>query len=91
MDEFDLDLNDYLTPSEAQDKFNVHPRTLKRWEEKGLLGDVKRTPGGHRRYTSDQIENAIKRKQVGDVDEEDDESLDIDLEDEASGEDDIPF
>jgi DNA-binding transcriptional MerR regulator len=28
------------------------------WEEKGLLGNVERTSGGHRRYTPEQIDKA---------------------------------
>lgn len=28
------------------------------WEEKGLLGDVERTSGGHRRYTPAQLDRA---------------------------------
>ena len=34
------------------------PRGIRFWEEKGLLGDVARSEGGTRRYTSDQLDIA---------------------------------
>jgi len=62
MEDFEIDFDNYLTTSEIQDKYSISRSTLYRWEKKGLLGEVKRTPGGHRRYTTKQIERAIKIK-----------------------------
>ena len=33
-------------------------RMVRYWEDKGLLGTVERSDGGHRRYTSEQIDRA---------------------------------
>lgn len=38
-----------LTPAEAARLRRVSQRSLRRWNEQGLL-EAERTPGGHRRY-----------------------------------------
>lgn len=43
-----------LTPSQAAKEICVHPETLRRYEEKGLITSS-RTPGGHRRYKQEDI------------------------------------
>lgn len=49
-----------LTIEEAALVFNVSSKTLRRWEEQGYISPL-RTPGGHRRYSKDQIENFLKQ------------------------------
>ena len=41
-----------------------HPDTVKRYEEDGYLGEVRRSKRGHRRYTREQMK---KMKQVFDA------------------------
>jgi DNA-binding transcriptional MerR regulator len=38
-----------LSPREAARRLSVHPKTLVRWEARGLL-KARRLPSGHRRY-----------------------------------------
>ena len=38
----------------------VHPSTLRRWDEKGILRPSIRTPTGERRYTDDDLEAVRK-------------------------------
>lgn len=45
-----------ITPSEAASILAVHPETLRRYQEEGLISSEK-TPGGHRRYDRDEIES----------------------------------
>lgn len=46
----------YLTPQEAKEKFDYHPKSLARWADQGLINFVK-SPGGHRRYLLSSLEN----------------------------------
>jgi excisionase family DNA binding protein len=43
-----------LRPCEAASMLGVDIRTLKRWEDRGLL-HVHRTAGGQRRYNADEV------------------------------------
>jgi excisionase family DNA binding protein len=43
-----------LTPMEVSGLFNVDPKTVTRWAKDGKLSSY-RTPGGHRRYDSDEV------------------------------------
>ena len=47
------------TPSEVARLFRVDPKTVSRWQEKGLIGCV-RTPGGTRRYRKSEIDALLK-------------------------------
>lgn len=38
---------------------DVHPDTLRRWVEAGLLPNTRKTPGGHRRYLLADLRNAL--------------------------------
>jgi excisionase family DNA binding protein len=39
--------------------FNVEPQTVSRWNRTGLLAAV-RTPGGHRRFSEDDVRTLLK-------------------------------
>lgn len=56
----------YLTVNEFAKKIGVHPQTVRSWEEAGTCLPHHRTPGGHRRYTDDQVE-MILHEQDGDA------------------------
>lgn len=43
-----------LTPAEVAALLRVDPKTVTRWARGGKLAAV-RTPGGHRRYSEDQV------------------------------------
>jgi excisionase family DNA binding protein len=43
-----------LTPGEVAKLFWVDPRTVARWAAAGRIESV-RTPGGHRRFTSESV------------------------------------
>lgn len=47
------------TPQQVATKFNVHVRSVSRWAARGKLPFF-RTPGGHRRYYADQIDDLIE-------------------------------
>lgn len=48
--------DDLLTVGELADKSNLNRRTIKFWEEKGLIKPFKRTEGGFRLYKKDNVE-----------------------------------
>jgi len=39
----------YLTPTQVQQKYGYHPKTLSEWADQGKIACIK-SPGGHRRY-----------------------------------------
>jgi excisionase family DNA binding protein len=43
-----------MRPREVCDAFRVDPVTVTRWANQGKLATV-RTPGGHRRYSRDEV------------------------------------
>ena len=46
--------------AEAAKMLGVHPSTLRRWDEKGILRPSIRTPTGERRYTEADLEAVRK-------------------------------
>jgi DNA-binding transcriptional MerR regulator len=56
----------YLTVGALGEKIGVSPRTIKHWEEKGIIDSEMRTEGGFRLYTDDfvLIGNLIKDLQL---------------------------
>ena len=46
--------------AEAAKLLGVHPSTLRRWDEKGILRPSIRTPTGERRYTEADLETGRK-------------------------------
>lgn len=43
-----------LTPAEVAELFRVDPKTVTRWARAGRISAI-RTPGGHRRYSAEEI------------------------------------
>ena len=56
--------NTYRT-AEAAKMLGVHPSTLRRWDEKGILRPSIRTPTGERRYTDADLLNAQEKEEIG--------------------------
>lgn len=59
------DISELLTLEEAGKILKVHPGTLRRWDNEGLLKAVRigsRRGIGDRRYRKEDIENYIKQK-----------------------------
>jgi excisionase family DNA binding protein len=55
---------EYLTPHQVADRLLVAPVTVRLWASRGLLKSVN-TPGGHRRFRVDDVNEFIaKRQQV---------------------------
>ncbi len=52
-----------LSIQEAAKKLKVSTKTLRRWENKGVLTPI-RTEGGHRRYTQAQINDFIAKAKI---------------------------
>lgn len=50
----------YLTPSEAANLLMVSPITVRAWAQKGLLPS-ETTPGGHRRFLRESVEQFAKQ------------------------------
>lgn len=53
--------NTYRT-AEAAKLLAVHPSTLRRWDEKGILCPSIRTPTGERRYTDADLLNTQEKE-----------------------------
>jgi excisionase family DNA binding protein len=49
-----------IRPIHAAEKLGVHPNTLRNLEAKGELSSI-RTPGGHRRFNEQEIEELVKK------------------------------
>ncbi|MBV7668419.1 MerR family transcriptional regulator [Streptomyces halstedii] len=45
----------FLTPAAVADRTGVSLDTLRYYEREGLIGPIKRSPGGHRQYTEDDV------------------------------------
>ena len=55
-----------LTAREAAEYLRVSLSTLNRMEKRGLLHPL-RTPGGHRRYTLEMLNECLRRDNVTDA------------------------
>lgn len=51
-------VNGMLTAAEVAEVFQVDPKTVIRWADKGRIAHI-RTPGGHRRYMRDDVDAAL--------------------------------
>ncbi len=49
----------YLTPTQAYNKYGYHPKTLSDWADQGKIACI-RSPGGHRRYPESAFIGEIK-------------------------------
>ncbi|WP_159942417.1 MULTISPECIES: MerR family transcriptional regulator [unclassified Nocardiopsis] len=49
-------MRNYYTPGEVAERFDLTLDTLRYYEKAGLLRRVDRSPSGHRRYRSDDVE-----------------------------------
>jgi excisionase family DNA binding protein len=52
------DAEPLLTPAEVATMFRVDPKTVTRWAQAGRVSFI-RTPGGHRRYSEDEIREML--------------------------------
>lgn len=55
------DLPDMLTLQQASDILNVHPNTLRNWDNQGVLNAVRYGKRGDRRYRKDDVLNILKQ------------------------------
>lgn len=53
-----------LFGTEVAEMFGVHPNTVMRWADEGILTDI-RTPGGHRRYRESEVLGLLRAQQPG--------------------------
>lgn len=53
------DIRNYLTVSEAAQKLNVSPETLRKWDRNGKLVSLKHPTDNSRIYYETQIDNFI--------------------------------
>jgi len=54
-------LPDMLTLQQACDVLNVHPNTLRNWDNQGVLKAVRYGKRGDRRYRKEDILNILKQ------------------------------
>ena len=54
----ETDLTEWLSLKEASDHIGVHPTTLRRWADAGML-PCTRTAGGHRRFQKSDLETYL--------------------------------
>lgn len=47
-----------LSPGQVAEAFAVHPKTVTRWANAGVLTPI-RTPGGHRRYKESEVRRLL--------------------------------
>lgn len=55
--------DDYLRPAQLKKQYQLSHSTLFDWENKGLLNPI-RTPGGHRRYSKDEIVSVMGKTPI---------------------------
>jgi len=48
----------WLTLQEASERLDVHPATLRQWADRGRLRTF-RTPGGHRRFSAEDVDGML--------------------------------
>lgn len=53
----------FITPAKAAAEYGLHTRTLARYADDGLV-EYRRTPGGHRRYDRESLENLLSQEQM---------------------------
>ena len=53
--------SEFMTPAEAAAVLHVDANTLARWSKAGKVTAV-RTPGGHRRYLTDEVIELVQRQ-----------------------------
>lgn len=53
--------SDFLTPNEVADRLLIAPVTVRLWASKGLLRSVT-TPGGHRRFRVEDVEDFLAKR-----------------------------
>lgn len=46
----------YVSPGKAAIRLQCNPRTVARWADEGLFGDVAFTAAGHRRISTEAVE-----------------------------------
>ena len=51
---------EFYTIKEFSEKIGVHENTLRRWDKSGKLAPHHKTFGGHRVYSSEQVEAYFK-------------------------------
>jgi excisionase family DNA binding protein len=52
------DHHGWLTLQEASERLDVHPATLRQWADRGRVR-IFRTPGGHRRFSAEDIQELL--------------------------------
>jgi len=58
---------DVLTRAETAQVLGVHPSTVSRWADSGLLPHI-RTPSGERRYRRGDVEELLNRRRLCQLD-----------------------
>jgi len=53
--------NQLLSINQVAELFNVHPATLRRWDDEGKLKAIRIGERGHRKYYVEDIKKIIKR------------------------------
>jgi predicted site-specific integrase-resolvase len=56
-------MSHWLTPAKAAEYYDVHPKSLARWADEGKV-EVRKTPGGHRRYSTESLEKTLGIEQI---------------------------
>lgn len=56
-----MEKEQYFSITEAARKLGVHPNTLRRWDQKGILKSVRIGERGDRKYTLADLENIISK------------------------------
>jgi excisionase family DNA binding protein len=56
----------WLKPAEVAAYFKVSPITIRSWAQKGII-TASKTPGGHRRYSLEEVERLASRKTEIDI------------------------
>jgi excisionase family DNA binding protein len=65
-------LDGYLPVRDVTALLNANARTVGRWADKGLFGDIHRTPGGHRRFKESDVMRYLQSLTAGNAADGDD-------------------
>ena len=52
--------SDLLTVRQVAARFNVHPNTVRRWDQQGILTSCRIGPGNHRRFYRSEVERLLQ-------------------------------
>jgi excisionase family DNA binding protein len=63
----DKRMNTWMTSLEVARIFNVHPATIRRWSDRGIIRAERTGTRGHRRFSRENVTFAYLQKAINDL------------------------